>query len=229
MSHRDIIEEIFRENMSSKPETRLTKVDWLDCAINVLKERGIDEVKITQLAKLTGVTRGGFYWHFKNRSELLDSIIEVWKRKNTASIIYAASNGPSLEHSVLAIFELWLDSNAFDPKLDFSIRDWARRDQKVNDLIICADRKRLVALTDMFNRYGFFSSQSEVMARNLYYMQMGYYALNVYEPIAERLSLLPIYFESYTGQKLKKESEEKFRKRIISRRELWGNEIPPAS
>jgi AcrR family transcriptional regulator len=229
MSQRDLIEEIFKENMSSEPEVRFSKVDWLDFAINVLKEHGIDEVKITQLAKSTGVTRGGFYWHFKNRSELLDSIIEVWKRKNTASIIHAASYGSSLEHSVLAVFEIWLDFNAFDPKLDFSIRDWARRDKKVNDLIISADRRRLTALSEMFNRYGFGSNQSEVMARNLYYMQMGYYAINVYEPMSARLDLLPIYLESYTGQKLKKESEAKFRKLIISRRELWGDEIPPDS
>src|SRR5947208_2045397 len=54
------------------PEHTPSTREWVDIARRVLVEEGVVEVKIDKLARLAGVTRGGFYWRFKNRDELLD-------------------------------------------------------------------------------------------------------------------------------------------------------------
>ena len=38
-----------------------------------------------------------------------------------------------------------------------------------------------------------------VRARVLYYMQIGYYALDIREPMETRLALTPHYLEAFTG------------------------------
>jgi AcrR family transcriptional regulator len=44
---------------------------------------GVEHVRIGRLSKILGVTRGGFYWLFKSRDELLSELLLDWQRTNT--------------------------------------------------------------------------------------------------------------------------------------------------
>ena len=55
----------------------LTTEDWLALARETLIKEGVDAVKIDRLAKMAGVTPGGFYWRFKSRNDLLDQLLEA--------------------------------------------------------------------------------------------------------------------------------------------------------
>ena len=215
MKNRTLIEHVSQTGEAASRGPRLTRADWLEKALDVLVGHGVDAVRITRLADLLGVTRGSFYWHFKDRTEVLDAMVEFWDRKNTALILEAASRGPDLEASVLAIFEVWLTPDGFDPRLDFAIRDWARGDERLQAIVREADRKRLDALAAMFARNGFDHAQAETRARNIYYIQMGYYALDVREPMSDRLDLLPTYFETYTGGRLSPQAIAAFRSKVL--------------
>ena len=214
MTNRSLIEDVSQAGEEANRGPRLTRADWLEKALDVLVGHGVDAVRITRLADLLGVTRGSFYWHFKDRTEVLNAMIEFWDRKNTTHIVEASRRGPDLEGSVLAVFEAWLIPERFDPRLDFAIRDWARGDGRLQAIVREADRKRLDALAAMFARHGFDHAQAEIRARNIYYIQMGYYALDVQEPMSVRLSLLPTYFETYTDRKLSPEAIAAFRSKV---------------
>ena len=41
--------------------------------------------EVAALAAALKVTRGGFYWHFKGRQDLLDALLDDWVRTNTAA------------------------------------------------------------------------------------------------------------------------------------------------
>ncbi len=51
-------------------EGRLTREEWLAKALEVLARKGVAGMRIDALSKALGVTKGSFYWHFKNRDEL---------------------------------------------------------------------------------------------------------------------------------------------------------------
>ena len=53
-----------------KRQPQQTRDGWIEAALAVLVEEGIEAVQITQLSKRLGVTRGSFYWHFGSREEL---------------------------------------------------------------------------------------------------------------------------------------------------------------
>lgn len=56
----------------------LTREDWISGAWDMLGERGIDGVRVEPLARRLGVTKGSFYWHFKDRGELLEALLNRW-------------------------------------------------------------------------------------------------------------------------------------------------------
>ena len=55
--------------------------------LKTLIDKGIEAVRVESLAKLLGITRGSFYWHFKNRDDLLAAMLQEWETRNTESII----------------------------------------------------------------------------------------------------------------------------------------------
>ncbi len=44
-----------------------------------------------RLATELGATKGSFYWHFKNRSTLVDAALQEWERRDTDQLIERAS------------------------------------------------------------------------------------------------------------------------------------------
>ena len=55
-----------------------SREDWVDAAWRLLGEAGVDGVRIEALARKLGVTKGSFYWHFKNRQDLVDALFDRW-------------------------------------------------------------------------------------------------------------------------------------------------------
>ena len=79
------------------------------------------------------------------------------------------------------------------------MREWARRSANVRKALDRADGVRTDALKALFVRFGYADEDAFVRARVLYYMQIGYYALDLREPIDARLDLTPHYLKAFTG------------------------------
>jgi AcrR family transcriptional regulator len=64
-------------------EKDLNRNDWLKVARMALLKRGVDAVQVTKLARSLRVTRGSFYWHFKNRADLLEALLREWEQEKS--------------------------------------------------------------------------------------------------------------------------------------------------
>ena len=64
----------------------LTPDSWIDAATDVLADHGIDGVRVDVLARTIGVTRGSFYWHFKDREDLLRRVLQAWRQRATEQL-----------------------------------------------------------------------------------------------------------------------------------------------
>jgi AcrR family transcriptional regulator len=65
---------------------RVSKADWLEKALDVLESNGIDEVKIERLARELNISKSGFYWHFKDRKDLIRAMITYWEEEFTSVV-----------------------------------------------------------------------------------------------------------------------------------------------
>ena len=196
----------------------LGRADWVVAALEILANEGIEAVRITRLAADLGVTRGSFYWHFKDRDDLLAALIEAWEARNTSALIEALEASTDLIDAVLAIFEIWMTDEPFAPKLDAALRDWARRDPAVRRVVERADEKRLKAIARGFERAGFAKTEAFIRARILYFTQVGYYALEVRESLARRIGYVEAYSKGFTGLELAPARVAAYRKRFRARK-----------
>ncbi len=181
-------------------ERALCRRDWVEMGLRLLVDEGIDAVKITRLAQALGVTRGSFYWHFKDRADLLDQLLDHWQRHNTAAVVAAAETAQDLTEGILALFDAWIDADRFDPRLDSALRDWARQTPRIKTAVAEADQARVAAFAALYQRAGYEKTEAFIRARILYFAQVGYYALNIEEPDAQRISFLESYFKGFTGR-----------------------------
>lgn len=180
---------------------KVTRQDWLDAARAMLVSDGIDSVKILTLAGRMQVSRSSFYWYFKDRDALLQALLDDWLSTNTRAIVTAAeARAATITGAVCTVFKAFIDPRRFDVRLDFAIRDWARRSGQVRRVLDASDGQRIAALTAMFARFGYDDAESLIRARVLYYMQIGYNDADLQESMAERARMIPYYLKTFTGQ-----------------------------
>jgi AcrR family transcriptional regulator len=180
---------------------KVTKQDWLNIARDVLVTDGIGQLKILGLANRMGVSRSSFYWYFKDRADLQSALLDEWETRNTAQIVvHCRMPSSSPTETVCNFFRCFVVAATFDRRLDFAIREWARRDVSLRARVDHADQSRISALTTAFERHGFAPEDADARARILYFMQLGYHALEIREDKDTRMSRLAPYIRGFTGQ-----------------------------
>jgi AcrR family transcriptional regulator len=201
----------------SDRQPRLSSEDWIEAALSVLVQDGIEAVQITTLARQLQVTRGSFYWHFDSREALLDALIAEWRARNTGVMVEAIADTPSLDDGILALFAVWVDHTRFDPALDQAIRYWARHDEALRKTVKAEDSARVAAIAGFFTRHGFHQPEAFIRARVIYFTQISYYALRVEEDEAmtERMGYLEAYFRCFTGRDIDPAIAETYRDILI--------------
>lgn len=214
MADRHLLKVVAERGSTSIERKQLQRFDWLLKALDIFVEEGIEAVRITRLADELGVTRGSFYWHFSNREDLIEALVDYWKSRNTNAIVNSVKSVERLCDGILRFFETCFDNQLFDSRLDLAIREWARRSPEVRQQLDEADEIRVQALTDFFRHFGYQMPEAFIRARVIYFAQIGFYALDVHEDMEARLAYTEAYFLSFTGKTLEKADLEGFKNHI---------------
>lgn len=205
---------LHRNNPNKEPlvgNIKVTREDWLNVAMDVLISDGVEKVKVLTLAERLDVSRSSFYWYFKSRQELLDSLLELWEATNTAAIVHqTTSPANTITQACFNFFKCFVDPDLFNSALDFAVRDWAKRSGKVRRILDQSDQTRISAIEEVFRKFGYDDTDALTRARILYYMQIGYNAAELNEPIEIRLNLTPSYIVGFTGQQPSEAEHQEF-------------------
>ncbi len=184
-----------RSASSTKTSTReVGRAGWLRIAKSALIHEGIGGVEVGKLARKLRVTRGGFYWFFASRQELLDSLLTDWEQTNTAafkSIVREPGVNGLAEFQALC--DMWVNEAGYDPQWDAAVREWARISPHVATVVRRVDNVRIKIIQRIFHDMGYGEPEAFVRARTTYFHQVGYYTLGVRESRNQRRTLLPIY------------------------------------
>ena len=178
----------------------LTRQDWIKAAQTALIKSGIGAVRIVPLAKALGVTRGGFYWHFTGRNDLLKALLEDWERTNTASFEKILRRDRSDGHAEFqALVDLWVSESEFSPAWDSALRNWATLSKQAAAVVRRVDDNRIAMIREIYLHLGYKDPHALVRARIMYFHQVGYYTLALGETREQRERLLPVYVEALLG------------------------------
>jgi len=122
---------------ASTARTQLDPERWIDVAIDVLAKEGVTGLRIEVLAKRCGVTKGSFYWHFKDRQALLEAVLEHWKAGRIRDIekTTAVTPGGEREQLLFAIDLYGANRNRKGMSIELAVRDWARHDPRAASFV----------------------------------------------------------------------------------------------
>lgn len=175
--------------MDEKNTDRLSRNDWLKAALE-MSAAGIDRVKIVPLAEFLGVTTGSFYWHFKNRRELLEALLEYWEHEMTDVVIEAARQHPGPpEKLILDTMNVVMSKGL--ARYDLPFWQWAQTDTSASRVFKRVLRKRFSATARMFSEAGFSRQQAETRARMMVVYMMGESTL-IPESMAKRMEYIQL-------------------------------------
>ncbi len=136
---------------------------WVDAALEALATGGPDAVRVKALAASLGVTKGGFYWHFKDRQALLREMLDSWEKAAVGDVIARVESQSADPRAKLQqLFEL---ARSVDFAGELAIRDWARRDREVAKRVRRVDNRRMAYLRSLFEQ--FCADEDDVEVRSM--------------------------------------------------------------
>lgn len=113
---------------------RVTKRDWLDAGLHFLVAGGVDAVRINDLARHLEISKSGFYWHFTDRSGLLEAIKRYWIDEfSTQFIEHTRTQKGSLRERLVSLVHNIRKKES--GKLDLAFASWAQSDASVRGLV----------------------------------------------------------------------------------------------
>jgi AcrR family transcriptional regulator len=176
-----------RYRMVKKEEiAKLGQQDWIELGLKVLAENGVDAVRVEPLAKLLNVTKGSFYWHFKNRDQLLEALLQEWVSRETDRIIeQTEAGGGDANQKLLRLLELAVRDNG---QVENAVRAWATNDARVAAILAQVDQRRLDYTQNLFLQVGFTPFEAIVRARMAYYSLIGEFTIGTAFSLDERLA-----------------------------------------
>ena len=171
---------------STKTSDNLTREDWISGAWDMLGETGLDGVRVEPLAKNLGVTKGSFYWHFKDRQELLDALLDRW------FAIWDDQMSPDIDGNGTAADRIWALIESVIRRTTrsqtISLRLLSHKDPDVALRIEERDAQRLAFLMQRLKEIGFSHEEARVRGQLYQAIMTGEFLRSGGFPLDERLA-----------------------------------------
>lgn len=108
---------------------QLGREDWILAGLQTVARAGDKALSVEAVARELGVTKGSFYWHFRDRDAWRDALLQFWEHRAFAALVGmrgacrlsfgSGSAGRNAPGDVA-----WA-------ALERALRDWARREVAV--------------------------------------------------------------------------------------------------
>jgi AcrR family transcriptional regulator len=149
---------------------QLSATDWLDRGLKTLARRGFTALKAEPLAKEMGVSRGSFYWHFKDIHAFQAALLNRWREVAAEQIIQdvEATADPDAIPALLR--------RAFGGRLalESAVRTWAASNATAREAVRAIDRRRIDYIANLLGRSGLPPEVARARAQILYWAFVGF-------------------------------------------------------
>jgi len=165
------------EPKAAKPaRVALDREAWIKGAIAILAEHGAENLRVEVLAKRLGVTKGSFYWHFKDRRDLLEAVLDSWKEGRIRDIRKQTQAEPGGEvAALLHTIEVYASArNRKGVSIEAAVRGWARRDPQAVAVVEEVDAERLACACQLFLACGIPEEEAQARSVMLYAYVLGF-------------------------------------------------------
>ena len=176
--------------------SRLHREDWLHHALETLREQGVTGLRVEPLARSLGVTTGSFYWHFKDRQDLLDSVLAHWTELMTRAV---ATRMTSTEEPEQQLENLLIEVTREERnRYEIAVRNWATFDRAARGSVRKVDECRMAYVNGLFLQLGFPAEQAHARSRMLIFYQIGEAGFSIKDSVERRVELVKLRLKILT-------------------------------
>ena len=147
-----------------KEMKRVSKAEWLQTALKLLESEGVEAIRVERIARELGISKSGFYWHFKDRDDLRAQMVDFWAHEFSQVVtsnpkILEGTPRKRLEHTM----ETLLDHDL--TIYEVPMRSWAETDPVIANRVRQVYRQRMEYLRQIFLDLGFSGDELEMRIR----------------------------------------------------------------
>jgi len=166
--------------MEKPARPQLDRAAWTQAALDTLADEGVTGIRVEVLAKRLHVTKGSFYWHFKDRQDLLAGVLETWKDGRIRDIIKQTRPEPGKEEAqIFHVIDVYSASrNKKGILIELAMREWARRDAQAAATVEEVDAWRLRCARELFLAIGLPLHEASTRSMLLYAYVFGVSMMN---------------------------------------------------
>lgn len=149
---------------------RLAKSDWINHGLRTLAAEGANALKVGPMADGLKVSRGSFYWHFRDIADFRAQLLQAWQEQATDRVIRdleAQKDRPD------RLKQLMRRAFASRRSLDRAIRSWAAEDREVAAIVSSVDARRVAYIARMLAVSGVEGQKAQRRAAFLYWAFLG--------------------------------------------------------
>ena len=139
----------------------------------MLPDEGISGVRVEPLASRLNVTKGSFYWHFKDRAELHEAMLAHWLAIATREIIVRVEAGGGTGREKLRRLITITTAGKGPGRLETAMRGWAQQDSNVARALALADKERIAYVSGLLRELGLKPGLADLRAQMLYLTVIG--------------------------------------------------------
>jgi AcrR family transcriptional regulator len=150
---------------------QLSAKDWLDQGLEALAKTGFTALKAEPLAKAMGVSRGSFYWHFKDIGAYHAAILKHWREVAAEQVIANLEASSKDDNPLLLLLRRTFSSRL---ALENAVRTWATLDPLARAAVLATDRRRLSYVQKLFERSGAAPDVARSRAQIFYWAFLGF-------------------------------------------------------
>lgn len=168
-------------------KTLRTREDWIEAAISALAERGEVGLAVEELARNLGVTKGSFYWHFKDRAALVAATLETFERLGADEPIRQLRQVANGRERLRQLFAL-----AFGHTRELRAERalFAMKDPAVHEVIARVHEKRRAFLSATYRSLGLSRAEADRWSATAYATFVGAVGLADQAPWNDDATLL---------------------------------------
>lgn len=133
---------------------RVTRDQWLSRALELFAKTGEGGLRVEKLALSLGVSKSGFYFHFKDRDDFLQQLLDYWAHEYTEIV----TRDPLLlmtppRERLVMISTLVFEKNLTE--FDAAMQVWSNKDAKISKKVRKVTDMRLSFAGKAFAELGF--------------------------------------------------------------------------
>lgn len=149
---------------------RLSKSAWVRQGLVTLAEEGPGGLKVGPMAARLDVSRGSFYWHFRDIADFRTQLLATWQEATTGQVIRELDARTGQPGGLSLLLRRTLRPGR---GLERAVRAWAAEDPEAAAAVAAVDTRRLARVEALLREAGVAPRHAGPRAAFLYWAYLG--------------------------------------------------------